>query len=445
MEHKSMVILGAGESGTGAAVLAKQRGIHAFVSDSGAIEEPYRSRLQKASVAFEEHGHTMERIMQADLVVKSPGIPDNIPLIAALTNAGIPIIDETEFASWFTNAAIIAVTGSNGKTTTASLIAHILQKSGKKAVLAGNIGYSFALAVAESEADIFVLEVSSFQLDHSYSFKPEVAVITNIIPDHLDRYDNDFQKYIHSKFRIIQNMSLTDHLVYNADDEVVTEELNKRMPRIQLHPVSMEKAVWQGAYANKKEIVFTGKNPFNMTLEELALQGRHNVYNSMAAGVASKLVDIRKESIKQCLSDFQNIEHRLEPVATIHGIDFINDSKATNVNSTWYALESMTKPVIWIVGGLDKGNDYSKLREIVAEKVKAVICLGISNGPLIEAFAGVVEEIYETQSMDDAVHWGYKLGEDGEAVLLSPACASFDLFKNYEDRGNQFKLAVKRL
>jgi UDP-N-acetylmuramoylalanine--D-glutamate ligase len=445
MKNKSIIILGAGESGTGAAVLAKRLGMHVFVSDNGTIEKKYRERLLQESIAFEEEGHTIEKIIPADLIIKSPGIPDSIAVIKKLTQARTPVIDETEFASWFTDASLIAVTGSNGKTTTASLVAHILQKSGKKAVLAGNMGYSFAMAVASENADIFVLELSSFQLDRAFSLKPDIAILTNIIPDHLDRYNNDFQKYVHSKFRIIQNMTANDHLIYNADDPEITKELNRCSPDIQLHPYSLKKPVQRGAYANDHEIVFTGKNQFIMTLEELALQGRHNVYNSMAAGVASRLVDIRKESIKNCLSDFQNIEHRLEHVATIHGIDFINDSKATNVNSTWYALESMTRPVIWIAGGLDKGNDYSKLKAIVAEKVKAIICLGKDNSPLIEAFGGIIEELYETQSIRDAVQWSYRIGNDGEAVLLSPACASFDLFKNFEDRGNQFKLAVKLL
>ena len=445
MQHKNIVILGAGESGTGAAVLAARRGMHVFVSDNRAIAPQYKNILQKENILFEENGHTEEKILESELVIKSPGIPDKVAIIKKIKEKGIPIIDELELAYWFTEAKIIAVTGSNGKTTTASLIAHILEKSGKNVSLAGNIGHSFAMAVANENPEIFVLEVSSFQLDYLFSFKADIAVLTNITPDHLDRYDDQFQKYVDSKFRILQNMTSEDHLIYCADDTTITQELNKRNTKAKLLPFSLERKLESGAYSDNNQLNFTGKNSFTMTLEELALQGRHNAYNSLAAGLASKLVDIRKEDIKQCLSDFENIEHRLEHVATIHGIDFINDSKATNINSTWYALESANKPVIWIVGGLDKGNDYSKLTELAAQKVKAIICLGVDNQRIAEAFSGVVEEIYETQSVQDAVNWSYRLADDGEMVLLSPACASFDLFKNYEDRGNQFKKAVKGL
>ncbi len=445
MQHKNIVILGAGESGTGAAVLAARRGMHVFVSDSGTIAPHYKSILQKENILFEENGHTEEKILESELVIKSPGIPDKVPILQKIKEKEIPVIDELELASWFTGAKIIAVTGSNGKTTTASLIAHILEKSGKNVSLAGNIGQSFAMAVANENPEIFVLEISSFQLDYLFSFKADIAVLTNITPDHLDRYENQFQKYVDSKFRILQNMSSEDYLIYCADDKTIAQELIKKNTKIKRLPFSLEKKLESGAYLDNKQLIFTGKNAFTMTLEELALQGRHNAYNSLAAGLASKLVDIRKEDIKQCLSDFENIEHRLEHVATIHGIDFINDSKATNINSTWYALESANKPVIWIVGGLDKGNDYSKLTELAAQKVKAIICLGVDNQRIAEAFSGVVEEIYETQSVQDAVNWSYRLADDGEMVLLSPACASFDLFKNYEDRGNQFKKAVKGL
>ncbi|HKK10274.1 MAG TPA: UDP-N-acetylmuramoyl-L-alanine--D-glutamate ligase [Bacteroidales bacterium] len=445
MKNKNIVILGAGESGTGAAVLASRRDMRVFVSDNGPIAQHYKATLERENISFEENGHTHQRILGADLIIKSPGIPDKAALIKKVKEKNIDIVDEMEFAFSFTEAKIIAITGSNGKSTTASLIAHILEKSGKKVSLAGNIGQSFAMAVATEKPDIFVLEVSSFQLDYLFSFKADIAVLTNITPDHLDRYDHQFQKYVDSKFRILQNMTATDHLIYCADDQTIINELNKRTTAVQLLPFSLKTSLKSGAYLQDNKLIFTGKNTFTMTLEELALQGRHNVYNSLAAGLATKLIDIRKENIKQCLSDFENIPHRLELAATIHGIDFINDSKATNINSTWYALESVNKPIIWIVGGLDKGNDYSKLTQLASEKVKAIICLGIDNQHIAESFSGVVEEIYETQSMKDAVNWSYKLANDGETVLLSPACASFDLFDNYEDRGNKFKKAVKEL
>ncbi len=445
MKNKNIVILGAGESGTGAAILAQQLGMHVFVSDNGSITSDYKDELSENDIEYEENGHTKRCFENPDLIIKSPGIPDKASCIQKAFEKEIPVVDEVEFASWYTDAHIIAITGSNGKTTTASLLYHILTHSDYSASLAGNIGRSFARAVAQDKPNYFVLELSSFQLDYCFSLKADIAVLLNITPDHLDRYDNDFQKYVASKFGIIRNMQRTDHLIYNADDPAIVQELENRKPILQKHPISLEKAEDNGAYLNHQQIEFTGKNPFIMTIEELALQGKHNVYNSMAAGVASKLIDIRKESIKNCLSDFQNIEHRLEHVAGIHGIDFINDSKATNVNSTWYALESMNKPVIWLAGGLDKGNDYQKLKEIVDEKVKMIICIGKDNTPISEAFNGIVDEIYETSSMTDAVHWAYKTAQDGDAVLLSPACASFDYYKNYEERGQKFKEAVKKL
>ena len=447
MENKNIVILGAAESGTGAAVLAKVRGMDVFVSDNSKIEEKYKTILNDYQIDYEEGVHSYDTIYDAELVIKSPGIPDNIPIISELNKRSIPVISEIEFASWFTEAKMICVTGSNGKTTTASLIHHILKNSGISVALAGNVGQSFAFHVARQiPVDCYVLEISSFQLDNMYSFKADIAVLTNITPDHLDRYNNDFQSYINSKFRIINNTSSEDHLIYCDDDEQITNEIKARNPEVTLHPFSITHEVEDGAWLNDNNLIFNiNRNPFTMTIEELALQGRHNTYNSMAAGVAARLIDIRKESIKKCLRDFKNIEHRLEEVATIHGIKFINDSKATNVNSTWYALESMDRPVVWIAGGQDKGNDYDKLTQIVAEKVKTLICLGEDNQPIINAFDHVVDEIFETQSMLEAVAWGYRLARDGEIVLLSPACASFDLFENYEDRGNQFKKSVKGL
>ncbi len=386
-------------------------------------------------------------ILDADEVIKSPGIPDNSAVIQEIRKKGIPVISEIEFAARYTQAKKICITGSNGKTTTTLLTYHILKKAGYKVGLAGNVGNSFALQVAENDFDYYVLEISSFQLDGMYSFKADIAVLMNITPDHLDRYDNNFMNYADSKFRIVQNQTTADALIYCFDDEVIVTELAKRNVQSKLYPFSIQKSfVGEGAYIKEKELIINIKeNITSMRLDELALQGKHNAYNSMAAGIASRLLEIRKETIKQCLSDFQNIEHRLERVANIHGIEFINDSKATNVNSTWYALESMQKPVIWIVGGLDKGNDYSLLKNLVKAKVKAIICLGIDNKKLYSAFADLVPTIEETQDIKEAVNMAYHLGVPDDVVLLSPACASFDLFENYKDRGNQFKTAVQML
>jgi UDP-N-acetylmuramoylalanine--D-glutamate ligase len=445
---KNISILGAGISGTGAALLGATRGMDVFVSDNETIKPNKKQLFQKHHISFEENGHSFDKILKSDVIIKSPGISENIPLLQKAAVQKIPVIDEIEFASWFTDAEIIAVTGSNGKTTTASLIHHILKTAGKNCSLAGNIGNSFAQAVAEGDYDYFTLEVSSFQLDHCYSFKPHIAVITNITPDHLNRYGQQFHNYAESKFRITRNMTHQDHFIYCLDDTETMNIIQKKSIPAEHHPFSLNIQVPNGAYRDAEQIIINTNNknnPFIMTIEELALQGRHNVYNSMAAGIATRLVDIRKETIKKCLSDFQNIEHRLESVTQIHGIEFINDSKATNVNSTWYALESINKPVVWIAGGIDKGNDYSKLKPLVAEKVKAIICLGVDNSHLINAFKDTIEEIYETQSIEDAVHWAYRIAHDHEAVLLSPACASFDLFSNYEERGNLFKKYVRSL
>lgn len=446
MSHK-IAILGAGESGVGAAILAQKKGIETFLSDSGKIKEKYVQVLSNTGIAYEEGKHSADRILSADEIVKSPGIPDTAPLIKQVVAKGIPVISEIEFAARYTNAKKICITGSNGKTTTTLLTYHILKNAGLNVGLAGNVGKSFAQQVAENDFDWYVLEISSFQLDNMYDFKAEIAILTNITPDHLDRYNHDFSLYTDSKFRIIRNQTGIDTFIYNLDDEVTVAELTRRNITARQYPFSY--ACIPGvtaAFVNENKLTITINNdPFTMTLEELALQGRHNIYNSMAASIAARLTDIRKESIKQSLSDFQNVEHRLEHVARIHGIDFINDSKATNVNSTWFALESVDKPAIWIAGGVDKGNDYSKLFDLVKAKVKVLICLGVDNTPIIEAFADKVGAIYETRSAEQAVMLAYTIAKTGDVVLLSPACASFDLFENYEDRGEQFKKAVRGL
>jgi UDP-N-acetylmuramoylalanine--D-glutamate ligase len=442
-----IAILGAGESGTGAAILAKQKGYEVFVSDSGKIKEKYIDVLSKAGIAFEEGKHSETRILDSVEIIKSPGIPDTAQLIRNIVSRGIPVISEIEFAGRFTKARKICITGSNGKTTTTLLTWHILKKAGLNVGLAGNVGKSFAWQVAEHDFDLYVLEISSFQLDNMFDFKADIAVLTNITPDHLDRYDHKFSNYVDSKFRVLQNQAENDAFIYCQDDEVTAKELLHRKISAKQFPVTAS-GITQipGAYTYKNEIIINIHNdPLYMTLEELALQGRHNLYNSMAAGIVARLVDIRKETIRQSLSDFQNVEHRLEYVGKVHGVEFINDSKATNVNSSWYALESTDKPVIWIAGGVDKGNDYSMLMDMVDKKVKALICLGIDNTALINAFRDKVGTIYSTQSMEQAVLVSYSVGKPGDVVLLSPACASFDLFENFEDRGNQFKAAVKSL
>ena len=442
-----IIVLGAGESGTGAAILAKKRGWPVFVSDNGKITEKYRRVLKQFEIEFEENGHDAVRVLGAEKVIKSPGIPDAVPLIRQLMEKGVPVISEIEFASGYTRAKKICITGSNGKTTTTLLTYHILKNAGLNVGLAGNVGKSFAWQVAFHDFDWYVLEISSFQLDGMFRCKADIAVLLNITPDHLDRYDGDFQKYTNSKFRILQNQTENDYFVYWADDPVIEKELARRKIKATTVPFgehSAEQNPGAGIIGNK--IIFNnGKNIFDMTLEQLALQGKHNSYNSMAAGVTSHLMDIRKETIKQSLSDFQNIAHRLEYVASVHGITFINDSKATNINSTWYALEYMEKPTVWIVGGVDKGNNYELLKPLVAEKVKAIVCLGLDNRHIHKAFENIVNTIIDTESAREAVATAYYLAKKGDTVLLSPACASFDLFENYEDRGNQFKAAVNEL
>lgn len=446
---KRLVILGSGESGVGTAILAKQKGFEVFVSDKAEIKEKYKTQLIEENILFEEGKHSEEKILNADEVVKSPGIPDKVELINKLRAQSIPVISEIEFAGRYTTAKKICITGSNGKTTTTLLTYHILKKAGYNVGLGGNVGKSFALQVARENFDYYVLELSSFQLDGMYDFKADISVLLNITPDHLDRYEYKFENYVASKFRIIQNQSKEDFFVYNADDAAIAEYMQHHQITATCIPFSIKKSLeGDGAFLTENQITLNYKpnqNPLIMTIEELALQGKHNVYNSMAASLTARIVDIRKEIIRESLQDFQNIEHRLEFVASINGIEFINDSKATNVNSTWYALESMEKPVVWICGGQDKGNDYNELLDLVKTRVKAIICLGKDNKKIIDAFKGAVDIIVETDNASDAVAASYKIGKKGDVVLLSPACASFDLFQNYEDRGMQFKGAVRSL
>jgi UDP-N-acetylmuramoylalanine--D-glutamate ligase len=447
-ERLRLVVLGGGESGVGTAVLAQKKGFDVFLSDKGKIKEQYKNVLLKYGIEWEEEKHSEHLIVNADEVVKSPGIPDNASLIKTLHQKGIPVISEIEFAGRYTTAKKICITGSNGKTTTTLLIYHLMQKAGFNVGLGGNVGKSFAMQVAENEFDFYVLELSSFQLDGMYKFKADIAILLNITPDHLDRYDYKLENYADSKFRIIQNQTETDAFIYCLDDEVTMNTLKNKKINAIAYPFSIKQKVEQGAFLNENNqlVINTNNiNPLIMTIQELALQGKHNTYNSMAAGVTGKLIGIRKESIRESLSDFHNIDHRLELVGNVHGIEFINDSKATNVNSTWYALESMINPVILILGGIDKGNDYSMLTDLVKEKVKAIICLGTDNNKIINSFGGVVEIIVEANSAKEAVAQAYKIGKKGDTVLLSPACASFDLFENYEDRGTQFKQAVRAL
>lgn len=447
--QKNLVILGSGESGVGSAILAKQKGYAVFVSDQAIIKDKYKKQLLEEGIEFEEGKHSRDKILLASEVIKSPGIPDSAPLVKELRAKAIPVISEIEFAGRYTTAKKICITGSNGKTTTTLLTYHILKKAGYHVGLGGNVGTSFALQVARNNYDYYVLELSSFQLDGMYEFTADVAVLLNITPDHLDRYEHKFENYVNSKFRITNNQSKDQYFVYCADDEVITAFMQTHNISSTKVPFSIKKTIaGDGAYLNENQLTLNYKpnnQPFIMTIEQLALQGKHNVYNSMAASLTARIVDVRKEIIRESLQDFQNVEHRLEFVASINGIEFINDSKATNVNSTWYALESMEKPVVWICGGQDKGNDYNELLDLVKTRVKAIICLGKDNRKIIAAFKDVVEMIVETDNAMDAVAASYKIGKKGDAVLLSPACASFDLFQNYEDRGMQFKAAVRSL
>ena len=447
MKTKKISILGGGETGTGAAVLAKKKGYEVFLSDIKKINPDYRDVLNKFEVDFEEGKHTAEKILDADEIIKSPGIPDTVPIVKSAETKNIPVISDIEFAGRFTNAKMICITGSNGKTTTTMLIYHILKNAGFNVGLAGNVGKSFARQVAEKNYHYYVLELSSFQLEKMEKFKADIAILTNITPDHLDRYDNKFEKYINAKFRLLQNMTSTDAFIYVADDPVTNKEVKKRKIVPQQYRITLKNEPQQkGAWLEKNKIkVKTNKNIFEMTIEELALQGKHNVYNSMAAAITANLVAIRKDSVKQSLSGFENLPHRLEYVANVHGITFINDSKATNINSTWYALEQMDAPTVWIAGGQDKGNDYSQLLSLVKQKVKAIVCLGKDNKKLYKTFEENVKTMVEAYSAEHAVALAYELAQKGDVVLLSPACASFDLFDNYQDRGNKFKDAVRKL
>ena len=441
-----LVILGSGESGVGAAILAQKQGYDVFVSDMGVIKDKYKKELESIQVSYEEGQHTEEKILKANLVVKSPGIPDKAPIIKKLKEKNIPVISEIELGAQYSNATIIDITGSNGKTTTTALTHHILAGEGLDVGLGGNIGNSFARQVAENDRDYFVLEISSFQLDNCVTFRPHVAVLCNITEDHLDRYDYKFENYIASKFSITKNQTEKDYFVYCADDAVTMKNLKLAGEQVQKIPFSYTRKIENGGYKNENEIIINvNKTHLIMPTNELALQGIHNTYNSLAAGIAAKLINVRNDKIRESLQDFKGLEHRLEFVTTVRGVDFINDSKATNVNSTWYALESMSKPTVLIAGGVDKGNDYTLIRELVKNKVKAIICLGKDNEKLHEAFAGEVGYIVDTQNMEQAVAMAFNLAEKGDAVLLSPCCASFDLFENYEDRGKQFKRSALNL
>jgi UDP-N-acetylmuramoylalanine--D-glutamate ligase len=444
---KRFVILGAGESGVGAALLAKKQGYDVFVSDGSSLKNEYRNELLNAGIDFEEGLHTEEKILNADEVMKSPGIPEKAGIVKKIRAKGIDIISEVELAYRFKgDSKIIAITGSNGKTTTTALTYHICKTAGIDCALVGNIGDSFAKKVAEDPKPLYVVEVSSFQLDDIKTFRPEVAILTNITEDHLDRYDYKFENYIRSKFRIAMNQQKNDSFIYCADDEVTMKYLNQFNIHSNQLPISMKRELPNGAFIKDGDMyIRTGQDFTNMSVFDFALKGKHNQYNTMAACVAATTLDIRKDKIRDAVQSFQGLEHRMEHVATVRGVEFINDSKATNVNSTWYALESMTKPTILILGGVDKGNDYSLLADLVKEKVKAIICLGTDNAKIHEAFGDMVNPVVDTKTAEEAVQTAFHFSGKGDVVLLSPACASFDLFKNYEDRGNQFKKVVKDL
>lgn len=441
-----IVVLGGGESGVGSAVLAKVKGFDVFLSDKGKIGEEYADMLNKWDIPFEQGQHTEELIMNADEVIKSPGIPSTAPMVVKLSEAGKSIISEIEFAGRYDKAKKICITGSNGKTTTTSLIYYLLQQAGLNVGLGGNIGKSYAYQVATENFDIYVLELSSFQLDNMYDFKADIAIITNITPDHLDRYDHKMENYIRAKFRITRNMESDDCFIFCSDDEITINHLNKIVLKAQQLPFTQKTEVRQGAFVKDDRMVVKYKDDeCDMFLQELALGGKHNVYNSMAAAIAGKVMNIDNEVIRNSLATFHAVEHRLEKVLTIKDVLYINDSKATNVDAAWYALECQTRPVVWIVGGTDKGNDYSVLTDLVREKVKAVICMGVDNGKLHKAFGGLVPEMHDVLSAEEAVKTASRLAAAGDVVLLSPCCASFDLFKNYEDRGRKFKEAVRNL
>ena len=443
---KRLVVLGGGESGVGTAILGKKKGYDVFVSDFGKIKDNYRDVLDKYEIKWEDEKHTEEVILNASVVMKSPGIPEKAPIVKKLIEKGIPVISEIEFANDFTKAITIGITGSNGKTTTTMLTYHLLKEGGLNVGLGGNIGKSFAWQVAEENYDSYVLELSSFQLDGIINYKPHIAIITNISPDHLDRYDYKYENYIASKFRITMNQTEEDYLIYDADDEAISNWLQNNKIKAQLIPFSISKSVESGAFLNNNTMeININQEEFLMETSNIALEGKHNMKNAMAATSVANILRIRKQTIRESLSNFQGVEHRLEKVLKIHNVQYINDSKATNVNATFFALDSMNTPTVWIVGGVDKGNDYAELMPLVHEKVKAIICLGVDNKKIIDAFGNVVDVMIEVSSMNDAVKMSQRLAEKGDTVLLSPACASFDLFENYEDRGRQFKQAVKNL
>lgn len=441
-----LVVLGGGESGVGTAILGKEKGYEVFVSDFGKIKEDYKQVLIDNEIAWEDEKHTEDLILNADVVMKSPGIPEKAAIVKKLIEKGIPVISEIEFTAPFTEAITIGITGSNGKTTTTMLTYHLLQSAGLNVGLGGNIGKSFAWQVAENKFDSYVLELSSFQLDGIINYKPHIAIITNISPDHLDRYEYNYQNYIDSKFRITMNQTEEDYLIYDADDEAIAEWLKNNKTKAKLIPFSLTKTFNEGAYIKENTMeVNINQEEFKMETEYIALEGKHNMKNAMAATSVAKLMQIRNATIRESLSNFQGVEHRLEKVLKIQNVQYINDSKATNVNATFFALDSMNTPTVWIVGGVDKGNDYNELMSMVREKVKAIICLGVDNRKIIDVFGNVVDIMVEVTNMTDAVRMAQRLSEKGDTVLLSPACASFDLFENYEDRGRQFKQAVKNL
>ena len=446
MKKNKIVILGGGESGIGTAILGKKEGFEVFVSDYGKIKKKYKQVLLHYEINWEEEAHSETEILSAGIVMKSPGISENTPIVLKLKKKGIRIVSEIEFAATYTSATLIGITGSNGKTTVATMIHKILKDAGNNVALAGNIGKSFAELVATKDINQFVLELSSFQLDGTYNFAPHIAILTNLSPDHLDRYDNDYEKYIASKFKIVMNQTSDDYFIYDADDLMINKWVSNTIIKSQLIPFSLQKELKKGAYIKNNELIITtNNNTFTMSITKLGQQGQHNIKNAMAASTASTLLNIRKATIRRSLENFQGVEHRLENVLKINNVRYINDSKGTNVNATFYALDSMEASTVWIVGGVDKGNDYSELFALVNEKVKAIICLGVDNEKIIKAFGNVVDIMVETHSMEDAVKVAYRLSKKGDNVLLSPACASFDLFENYEDRGRQFKNAVRNL
>ena len=443
---KRLVILGGGESGVGTAILGKQKGWEVFLSDKGSLKPHYRETLNKEGIQWEEGTHTEEKILLADVIMKSPGIPDKAPIIKKVHEKGIAVISEIEFASQYTDSLIVGITGSNGKTTTTLLTYHIFKEAGLQVGLGGNIGYSFAELVATENPPYYVLEISSFQLDGTEHFAPHIAVLLNITPDHLDRYDYKFENYINSKFRIAMNQTENDYLIYDADDEVITQWLSTHTIKSKLIPFSIEKELPQGAFLKDNKIYIMLENQTTeIDVEEISLRGKHNIKNTMAASVAARLVNIRNNSLRESLKGFKGAPHRLEEVKVVDGVTYVNDSKATNVNSVFYALDTIKTPIVWIVGGQDKGNDYNSLLPYVHEKVRAIVCLGVDNSPIIQSFHNTIGTLVETRSMDEAVKLAQGFAQEGDTVLLSPACASFDLFKNYEERGDLFKAAVQKL